>query len=120
VLRAGDLLLEDRGFIDGETITYLKQQRHIDVIVPLKSTMLSYQEAIQLAALQGEWQPHPSRDDQLIAFVPGVDHVWEGCEVPLNACVIRYWSRKKKAMDRNGIKLRHNHLYYKQLEKFTP
>jgi hypothetical protein len=99
VLREGDLLLEDRGFIDAETITYLKQQRHIDVIVPLKSTMLSYQEAVQLAELQGQWQPHPSRDEQHIAFVKGVEHVWDGCDVALNACVIRYWSRKKKAVD---------------------
>jgi hypothetical protein len=47
VLRAGDLLLEDRGFVDGETMTLLKQQRHVDVIVPLQSTMLSYREAVQ-------------------------------------------------------------------------
>ena len=99
VLRKGDLLLEDRGFIDGETLTFLKQQRHIDVIVPLKSTMLSYKEAVQLAELQGEWQRHPSRDHQYIAFVKGVEHVWDGCNVALNACVIRYWSRKKKALD---------------------
>jgi hypothetical protein len=99
VLRTGDLLLEDRGFIDGDTITYLKRQRHIDVIVPLKSTMLSYKEAVQLAELQHEWEPHPSRDDQHIAFVKGVDHMWEGCDVALNACVIRYWNRKKKALD---------------------
>ncbi len=99
VLRKGDLLLEDRGFLDGETMTYLKRQRHIDVIVPLKSTMLSYQEAVQLAELQDEWQEHPSRDEQHIAFVKGVDHVWDGCDVALNACVIRYWSRTKKALD---------------------
>ena len=99
VLRKGDLLLEDRGFIDGETLTFLKQQRHIDVIVPLKSTMLSYKEAVQLAELQGEWQRHPSRDHQHIAFVKGVEHVWDGCSVTLHACVIRYWSRKKKALD---------------------
>jgi hypothetical protein len=99
VLRKGDLVLEDRGFLDGETITYLKQQRHIDVIVPLKSTMLSYKEAVQLAELHAEWQPHPARDDQHIAFVNGVEHVWDGCDVALNACVIRYWNRKKKALD---------------------
>jgi hypothetical protein len=98
-LREGDLLLEDRGFIDGATITYLKQQRHIDVMVPLKSTMVSYQEAVQLAELQGAWQPHPARDEQHIAFVKGVEHVWDGCEVALNACVIRYWNRQKKALD---------------------
>jgi hypothetical protein len=99
VLRKGDLVLEDRGFLDGETITYLKQQRHIDVIVPLKSTMLSYKEAVQLAELHDEWQPHPARDDQHMAFVNGVEHVWDGCDVALNACVIRYWNRKKKALD---------------------
>jgi len=99
VLRPGDLLLEDRGFVDGATMTFLKQQRHVDVIVPLKSTMLSYHEAVQLAELQRAWQPHPSRDSQHIAFVKGVDHVWDACQVPLNACVIRYWNRKKGALD---------------------
>ena len=99
VLRQGDLLLEDRGFVDGETLTFLKQQRHVDVIVPLKSTMLSYKEAVQLAEWQGEWQPHPSRDHQHIAFVQGVEHLWDACQVPLNACVIRYWNRKKGTLD---------------------
>jgi hypothetical protein len=99
VLRKGDLLLEDRGFVDGKTVTFLKQQRHVDVIVPLKAKMLSSTEAVQLAELQDAWQPHPSRDHQQIAFVQGVEHLWEECEVPLNACVIRYWSRKKNALD---------------------
>ena len=99
VLRAGDLLLEDRGFVDGVTLTVLKQQRHVDVIVPLKSTLLSYREAVQLATLQDVWQPHPLRDQQHIAFVQGVDHLWEACQVPLNACVIRYCNRKNKAFD---------------------
>jgi hypothetical protein len=99
VLRAGDLLLEDRGFVDGDTVTFLKQQRHVDVIVPLKAHMVSYQEAVQLAELQDTWQPHPSRETQHIAFVQEVDHLWDACKVPLNACVIRYWNRKKAAWD---------------------
>ena len=99
VLRKGDLLLEDRGFLDGDTITYLKQQRHIDVIVPLKSTRVSSQEAVHLAELQDEGQPHPCRDEQHIAFVKGVDHMGDGCDVALNAGVIRDWTRKKKAVD---------------------
>ena len=99
VLRPGDLLLEDRGFVDGETITFLKQQRRVDVMVPLKSTMLSYPEAVQLAMLQDAWQPHPARDHQHIAFVRGVAHLWEACKVPLNACVIRSGNRKKDALD---------------------
>jgi hypothetical protein len=54
---------------------------------------------VQLAALQDEWQPHPARDHQHIALVKGGDHLWDACQVPLNACVLRYWNRKKKALD---------------------
>jgi hypothetical protein len=56
-LRAGDVLLEDRGFVDGATITFLKRQRHVDVMVPLQSNMVSSQEAVQLAELPNVWQP---------------------------------------------------------------
>jgi hypothetical protein len=99
VLRQSDLLWEDRGFVEGKTVTLLKQQRHVDVIVPLKANMLSYTDAVQLAALQDAWQPHPSRAHQHIAFVKGGEHLWEECAVPLNAWVIRYGNRKKNALD---------------------
>src|SRR5947208_14312086 len=39
VLRAGDLLLEDRGFLDGATLSALKHKRQFDVILPLKANM---------------------------------------------------------------------------------
>jgi len=39
VLRAGDLLLEDRGFLDGATLSHLQRQRRVDVIMPLKANM---------------------------------------------------------------------------------
>ncbi len=99
VFRAGDLLLEDRGFLDGEMITFLKRECGVDVIVPLRHSMLSYDEAVQLANLAGQWQPHPTRAGQQIAFVGGVEHVWDECEVALNACVIRFFNEKKKALD---------------------
>jgi hypothetical protein len=94
-LRAGDLLLEDNGFMDGELISELKEQRHVDVIVPLRSNMIAFDEAVRLAEMAENWQPHPSRDTQQIAFVPGVEHVWDSCRVSLNACVIRFWHTKK-------------------------
>src|SRR6266487_2205665 len=99
VLRAGDLLLEDRGFIDGALLSYLKRQRQVDVIMPLKANMLATQEAIQLAELAKEWQAHPSRPEQSMTLVRGVEHMWTECEVPLNACVIRFWNKKKKRTD---------------------
>src|SRR5215217_5961012 len=99
VLRAGDLLLEDRGFLDGATISDLKRRRQVDVIMPLKANMLATQEAIQLAAMADRWKSHPSRAEQSIALVRGVEHMWAECEVPLNACVIRFWNQKKKRTD---------------------
>jgi len=99
VLREGDLLLEDRGFLDGATITHLKHERGVDVIVPLRCDMLSYEEAVKLAEMAGKWQRHPTRPAQQIAFVAGVDHVWDECKVTLNACVIRFFNEKKRAID---------------------
>ena len=99
VFRPGDLLLEDRGLLDGAMISYLKRERGVDVIVPLRHEMLSYEEAVNLATLAGQWQPHPTRGNQEIAFVKGVEHVWDECEVKLNACVIRFFNEKKKALD---------------------
>lgn len=99
VWRAGDLLLEDRGFSDGATRSALKRQRQVEVIIPLKATMLATQEARQLAAMANKWQPHPSRADQTLALVRGVEQRWTEGEVPLNAWVIRLWNTKKKCTD---------------------
>jgi hypothetical protein len=99
VLRAGDLLLEDRGFLDGATLSYLKRKRRIDVITPLKSNMLAAQEAIQLAERANKWEAHPSRSNQHSAWVQSIEHMWAECEVPLNAWVIRFGHKKKKRTD---------------------
>ncbi|MCA1600611.1 MAG: transposase [Acidobacteria bacterium] len=98
-LRRGDLVLEDRGFLDGETLTYLKGERGVDVIIPLKGNMHAYSEAVSIAEMERRWEPHPSRRDQQIAFVRGVEHVWDECQVPLNACVIRFYNRRQRATD---------------------
>lgn len=99
VFRPGDLLLEDRGLLDGATISQLKREQGVEVIVPLRHEMLSYEEAVRLATLARQWQPHPRRENQQIAFVRGVEHVWDECKAPLNACVIRFFNQKKKALD---------------------
>lgn len=99
IFREGDLLLEDRGFLDGAMITYLKRDCGVDVIVPLRHGMDSYNEAVRLAQMEGKWQAHPSREKQQIAFVGEVEHVWNECEVRLNACVIRFFNEKKQETD---------------------
>lgn len=99
VRRAGDLLIEDRGFLNGALITWLKTDRHLDIMIPLRSDMIAFQEAVKLATRAKEWRPHPTRLDQAVALVNRVDHVWDRCEVPLNACVIRFWNRRQKKQD---------------------
>ena len=34
-----------------------------------------------------------------MALVCGVEHRWSECEVPLHACVIQFWNKKKKRID---------------------
>jgi hypothetical protein len=46
--------------------------------------MLAYQEAVSLAQMAGQWLEHPSRAEQQIALVRGVEHVWDECHVPLH------------------------------------
>ena len=98
-LRRGDLVLEDRGFLDGATLTHLKAQRGVDVIVPVKSNMHAYREAVSLAEMDAAWQPHPSRPAHQVAFVRGVEDVWAECGVALNACVIRFYNKRRGATD---------------------
>ena len=98
-LRRSDLLLEDRGFLDGETLTFLKQEQGVDCIIALKSNMHAYSEAVALAEMAGGFKPHRSRRGQEIALVRGVEHVWAECAVALNACVIRFFNERKQARD---------------------
>ena len=99
VWRPGDLLLEDRGFLDGATLSALKRTRTVDVIIPLKANMLAAQEAMQLAEMADKWEAHPSRAEQRIAWGHGVEHLWPECHVPLNAGVIRCWHKQKTRTD---------------------
>jgi len=54
---------------------------------------------MQLAEMAAKWEAHPSRADQRMAWVRGVEHRWAECAVPLNAGVMRYWNKKKKRTD---------------------
>jgi Transposase DDE domain len=88
-------LLMDRGFIDGEWITHLKQERGIDVVIPLKKNMYVTTDSIALANERNLWKPHPTREGQQIAEIgekPG-DLVWKECPV-LTRGVLCRWFKK--------------------------
>lgn len=100
VFNPGDILIEDRGFLDRDLINYLKTERKVDTYVPLKSNMNAYQIAIQIAQEENKWEPHPSRENQKIAFVPNLKNYWwsdkiksrkkyaENEDVEINSCVV--------------------------------
>jgi hypothetical protein len=100
MLKAGDLLINDRGFLSRELVNRLKRERGVDSYVPLKKNMAAYDEAVRLAKMEETvWYKHPNkkRKNQKIAFVPGIGGMWESErreeDVPVNSCVV--WDEKE-------------------------
>jgi hypothetical protein len=100
-LKSGDIVIEDMGFLDGKTISKLKKNRKVDVILPLRSDMKAYECALTTAYHEdsGSWEKHPTREKQEIKKVVRVDWMWEECKVPMHGCVVR---QLKKDRDGSG------------------
>jgi hypothetical protein len=97
MLKSGDTILYDRAFIDGLTISRLKGKRHVDVIIPLRSDMLAYEDSLVTAyhPESGSWEKHPNRSGQEIKRIEHVEWMWKVCTVGLNGCVVRYLKEGK-------------------------
>lgn len=110
-LKAGDYLLEDRGFLDIQMIKYL-HKKGIFVIVPSKKNMEIYKTAVSVAVSNDEWIKHPNskRKGQDIALVRNMEMFWltdsdknkkpENLKLDysLNCCVIRFEKDKNKEL----------------------
>src|SRR5690606_505297 len=46
MLKPGDILINDRGFISREFMNQLKREREIDSYIPLKSNMEAFEQAV--------------------------------------------------------------------------
>lgn len=97
VLKSGDILINDRGFLSRDIINYLKYERNIDIYVPLKANMQSYKMAVQAAKDENKWEDNPNYKGQKITLVTDLGDYWEPTErefyipdVPINGCVIWY------------------------------
>jgi hypothetical protein len=92
VLKRGDILINDRGFLSREMINRLKRDRGVDTYVPLRKNMDAYNLAVSIAKKDGKWEKHPSRPSQRIAFIDHMGEYWRSNDakndVPLNACVV--------------------------------
>ena len=97
MLKSGDILINDRGFLSRELINYLKAERNVDVFIPLKKSMSSFNFAVQIAKEENVWEPNPKYEKQKITLVTNLGDYWESKEkefdtpdVPINGCVIWY------------------------------
>jgi hypothetical protein len=93
-LKPGDILINDRGYVSRKNINILKNEKEIDVYMPIKSNMNLYKEAIKIAEENNLWLKHPNkkRKNQQISFVESVGCFWieeEKTDVDLNACVVK-------------------------------
>lgn len=104
-LHPGDLLLQDRAFVDAATLSFLKLERQVEVCMPLKQDMNLFKAAIvQANADKGAWQVHPTRPNQQIQLVSGLGKsLWEGLQVDLNVCVIRKKNKRTGQFEYIGI-----------------
>lgn len=59
VLKPGDILINDRGFLSRQLINYLKTVRKVDTYVPLRKNMEAYNIAVQAARSENKWRRHP-------------------------------------------------------------
>jgi len=102
MLKPNDFIIFDRGYIDRDTLNYLKTNRKLDVYVPLKSNMDAYKMAVSTAQYENKWINHPTRKNQKIALVKNLYNYWEGEHpyenVDFNACVV--WDTKATENDK--------------------
>ena len=89
-------LIVDRGFISGAWVTELKQKRHVDTVIGLRSDMTLHQDMIALSRYKDtKWikveSPKYRREEipkRHICYLLDLD-LWDECKVPLCGIVIR-------------------------------
>jgi hypothetical protein len=90
------LLIVDRGYVSGKFITYVKQLYKVDVLIPLKTSMEQYKDALAISRMQdaswvtiherGSLKSDPSRSIRACTITK-ID-LWDECKVPLYTTVV--------------------------------
>ena len=91
------LLTMDRGFFDSAWITSLKQDRGIDICIPLKKNFDLNELAIWNTLHGKDWKEHPTRAKQAIREFAKDELVWESCPVFNSGVLIKF--KKKSGQD---------------------
>ncbi len=94
MLKPGDILINDRGFLSRDLINYLKTHRKVDTYVPLRTNMVAYDIAVKAAQAQNDWYKHPVTRyrTQVMTLVMDLGSYWESQnpedDVGFNGCVV--------------------------------
>ena len=97
MLKPGDILINDRGFLSRNLINYLKSVRQVDTYVPLRKSMDAFDMAVREAKKKDDWIAHPITrfPSQRICLLKDLGPHWESSEpesglenVDINACVV--------------------------------
>lgn len=94
MLKPGDILINDRGFISRDLLNYLKLKRNVDIYVPVRKSMDIFDQSVYVAKQHNNWQPHPNkkRVNQFISLVTDMGIYWQSNnpkeDVPVNCCVV--------------------------------
>jgi len=78
VLHPGDILINDRGFLDRQMMNTLKLERGVDTYIPVRKNMDIYVMAVSCGIEQNKWQQHPNkkRKTQSITLVQDLGSFW--------------------------------------------
>ena len=81
-------LIIDRGYIDGVFFSELKEQYGVDVMVPLRKSMSSYQDALKL--VENDWEVLSEKSGKTVevAGVPSMD-LWSSATCPQQVAMCR-------------------------------
>jgi hypothetical protein len=90
------LLIVDRGYISGKFITFIKGEYECDVLLPLRTNMDQYKDAIALSKLkETKWEAFDERDEEsgyLLARYKACTIkdiiLWDECKVKLYTTVV--------------------------------
>ena len=79
-------------------MNHLKNNREVNIYMPLKRSMIAFKKAVEIAKTNNKWSRHPnkSRDHQMVASVPNLGAYWKSDnpenDVNFNTCVV--WDLK--------------------------
>jgi len=103
-------LIVDRGFIDGKMISRFKKDYRIDTLIPLKSNMDVFLDALRIASIdEVKWELYYEGNDSKGNFIreeiTGVEELvsWDSCEVPIHVALMRRKNSENEIIQQWGL-----------------